>query len=491
MAKEAQNKKFRFQKNQEIGSPDAETDKFLMDVFVENDALLSLVDMDNQKSIIIGRTGSGKSALLRFIETNNPKVSRIEPEAMSLRFLSNSTILNYFKEIDVNLNFFYKILWKHVFAIELLKLYFGEDNFKKQNWFDTIYQKLNGKKSNPNTDRAINYLKKWNKDFWLQTETRVKEIEKILNEKFVSEIGTDINVLKAKAKADSSEQKKILIEYKNKAEYIISDSLANEIHEITNILKCEIFVDYQKKHFIIIDDLDKEWITSELRYELIGSMIEVIKELQVLKGVKIIIALRDNLYQLVFSGTKHTGGQREKFKPLYIETEWSKEDLKILLERRLEIITKNNLSMKNAFDKLNNENKKTGFDYIVERTFLRPRDIISFINHAISNANNKAHFSLDIIKKAEISYSIDRLQAIEDEWGENYGDLKELFKFLEGKTNGFRLKSIKEDEFMNIYCSEEPEKQFAGDLLGLIIKWKKDDKFNLFIKEVIFLLFKF
>lgn len=221
-------------------------------------------------------------------------------------------------------------------------------------------------------------------------------------------------------------------------------------------------------------------------------MIEVIKEYQVFKGVKIIIAIRDNLYQLVFSGTKHKGGQREKFKPLYIEMEWTKEDLQLLLEKRLEIITQKNLSIQSVFDKLNNGRQNTGFDYIIERTFLRPRDIISFINHIIENANNKSYFTLDIIKKAEISYSIDRLQAIEDEWGENYGDLKEIFKFLEGRMNGFRLKSIKEDEFANVLCVEEPHKLFSGDLLNLIVKWNKTEiKFSFFIKEVLYLLYKF
>src|ERR1700752_2268969 len=107
-------KKFKFSKNLEIGSPDAETDNILMDAFIESDALTALLDMNNQKSIIIGRTGSGKSALIKYIENTKEKIIRIEPEQMSLRYLNNSTILNYFKSLGVNLNFFYKVLWKHV-----------------------------------------------------------------------------------------------------------------------------------------------------------------------------------------------------------------------------------------------------------------------------------------------------------------------------------------------------------------------------------------
>ena len=38
--------------------------------------------------------------------------------------------------------------------------------------------------------------------------------------------------------------------------------------------------------------LDKEWIPSNLRYDMIGAMIEVIKEFQFFTGVKIIISLK-------------------------------------------------------------------------------------------------------------------------------------------------------------------------------------------------------
>ncbi|POY35482.1 hypothetical protein C3K47_15595 [Solitalea longa] len=487
-----QTKKFKFQQYQEIGSPDAETDNLLLNAFIENDALKALIDMNNQRSIVIGRTGSGKSAILRYIENSQEKVIRIEPEAMSLRFLSNSTILNYFRAIDVNLNFFYKILWKHVFVIELLKLYFRDDQQKKQNWFNNIIEKLNGKKGNAKREKAIKYLETCSNDFWLDTEKRIKEIESSVQKKFTDEIGVDLKSLVFKSNANNSSEDKTVSEIKNKAEHVISEVLAEEIHDIINILRDEIFVDSQRKHFIIVDDLDKEWVPTNIRYDMIGAMIEVIKEFQVFKGAKIIISLRDNLYQLIFAGFKHNGGQREKFKPLYVELQWTSEELNLLLEKRLDIISENTLSVKEAFEKIYNKHAKglTGFEYMLERTFYRPRDVISYVNHTIENSNNKSHFTLDIIKKAEISYSVDRLQAIEDEWGENYGNIREIYKFLEAKYNGFNVRNIKEDEFINIYFSEELEKKFRGDLLLIIQKWKSDEtKFNSFLKELLFLLY--
>ncbi len=483
-------KKFKFQRYQEIGSPDAETDRLLIDAFIEKDALVALLNMSNQRSILIGRTGSGKSAILKYIEYGEDLVHRIEPEAMSLRFLSNSNMLDYFRKIDVNLTFFYKILWKHVFVIELLALHFSSDSQKKNNWITALKDKISTKKNNEKRERAINYFEKYSKDFWLNTEKRIKEIENVVHSCFETEVGASIVSLRGNLNEKDSNQESVITEIKYKAEHVISEALANDIHEIINILKEDIFTDTQQKHFIIIDDLDKEWIPSTIRYELIGSMIEVIKEFQEFQGVKIIISLRDNLFQLVFAGAKHRGGQREKFKPLYVNLAWNKDELKCFLEKRLSLISDDILDIKTAFEKISRDGK-SGFDYMLERTFYRPRDIISYVNHAIENANNKAHFTSDIIKKAEISYSEDRLQAIEDEWGENYGEINTLIKFLIGKVNGFRLHNIKEDEFYHIFGIDSPEKLFKGLLSDLVSKWNAQTlEFQEFLKEIIHLLYQ-
>nr|WP_294946274.1 hypothetical protein [uncultured Mucilaginibacter sp.] len=482
--------KFKFSKFIEIGSPDAETDNLLEKVFIENDAFNALIDMNNQRSLLIGRTGSGKSAILKRIESTQDKVCRIEPEAMSLRFLSNSTMLDYFQKIDVNLSFFYKILWKHVFIIELLRLHLSYDNQKKNNWFLTIKEKLSSKKNNPKRAKALEYFDKWGQEFWLDTEKRVKEIESVVCKKFENEVGAQVSVLKAQYTKGVDHKESIKTDIKNKAEHVISEALANDIHEIVNILKEEIFIDTKQKHFIIIDDLDKEWIPSTMRYDLIGAMIEVIKEFQVFSGVKIIISLRDNLYQMIFSGAAHKGGQREKFKPLYVTLNWSKVELQELLNRRLYLVTDTVLDVKSAFIK--NYNNVSGFDYLLDRTFFRPRDVISFVNHIIEASANKSSFSFDVIRKAEIPYSKDRLQAIEDEWGENYGEIQNLFKFLYGKFNGFNFKNIKEDDFTSILLDDKASQTYKGELSDVIVKWQKNQiPFSVFLKQVIYLLYMF
>src|SRR5690554_6544560 len=129
-------------------------------------------------------------------------------------------------------------------------------------------------------------------------------------------------------------------------------------------------------------------------------MIEVIKEFRQMKGVKIIICLRENLNEIVFSGLKNKGGQREKFKPLFSLLEWDEETLSEFLNKRILKLSDNQVDLKNAFYS-ERRGYSNGMDYVLQRTFYRPRDIISYINHAIEISNNKQSFTKDILAIAE------------------------------------------------------------------------------------------
>ncbi|QMU29762.1 hypothetical protein HUW48_17800 [Adhaeribacter radiodurans] len=246
----------------------------------------------------------------------------------------------------------------------------------------------------------------------------------------------------------------------------------------------------QKAHYILIDDLDKEWAAPQIVYDLIAAMIEVIKEFQVFKGAKIIIALRENLNQLVFSGHQHRGGQREKFAALYLPLEWDKASLTELINKRLKFLTQNSLEYKSAFEK-EGKGGESGFNYVLDRTYLRPRDVISFVNKIINNAHTKSSFSKNVIKHAEPEYSIERLHAIDDEWSENYGFISKASSFLIGKYNGFRIQNLKEDDFYDVYCEEDYSNIFKGDLLNILVSWKINKiKFKNFIKEFLYIMFR-
>src|SRR5690554_6552107 len=98
-----------------IGSIQAEMDEqFLHDCFVDNGYLNIIKDCANPKAIVVGRTGSGKSALLLAIKRTQEHVVVLSPHSLSLQYVSNSDILNFFNELGVKLNLFFRLLWRHV-----------------------------------------------------------------------------------------------------------------------------------------------------------------------------------------------------------------------------------------------------------------------------------------------------------------------------------------------------------------------------------------
>lgn len=486
--------KYKVKKSLLVGSPDAETDDILLTAFIAIDNLNEIIDVKSQKSILLGRTGCGKSAIIKYLKKHCEHIQEISPESMSLRFLSNSTILKYFNTIGVNLNLFYKVLWKHVFIVELLKMHFDEDSdsFKKKSFFDRLRYNLSkdGKKNNARREKAIKYMESWSNDFWQQTEILIKNFEKNIQDKFTSSMGINIDSIKSSLKDEHINNEKFVYEAKQKAESIIAESQVVELLDIMEIMRNDLFVDHQKKYYIVIDDLDKEWIEDSLRLELIGSMIDVIKEFRQLLGVKIVISLRENLNEIVFSKYEHKGSQREKLKPLYSYLVWNTEELTELIDRRLKLLSEDEFDIKQAFYEVRRGNKK-GFEYILERTYYRPRDVISFINHIIEKANNKTTFSNDVIAKAEPSYSLERFQALEDEWSENYGKFSIVCDFLRGINNGFKLRSINESVFADLFLEEGNQNLLKGELSSSLKDWR-DGTINYtgFLKKVLFLLFR-
>ena len=453
---------YKFKSHLDIGSLDAENDDFLMKSFVEISYLPLLLEK-NQKSILLGRTGIGKSALIRYLEEKQEHISRINPEAMSLRHLSNSTIIKYFNSLDVKLDLFYKVLWKHVFIVEIIKLKFNNDLEKSNHILEWFKNKFSDRKKK----KAIDYLERWENHFWENTEHRIKEIEINLEKKYKQELGIsgdleDFIKLNSNISKEEIDKKKIKSEFFHKAQKVVNEVQIEEIEEIMNLLQNDIFKGDSKKYFIVIDDLDKDWVDNSLVYDLIKSLIETIKDFSRVPNVKIVVALRTNIFKKIFSRNSNRGFQREKYNQILIDLEWKKENLEELLSKRLKILMKD--SYTNTSPKIDEvlpaktANSERGFDYMLKRTSMRPRDIIDFFNKCIKHADGQTKISMPIIRSAEMEYSNERLRALHDEWLENYGDIEIIHGFLKNTNPTFKISDISEkasDYFLSVVAQNK------------------------------------
>lgn len=83
--------------NFKIGELDAESDiQLLESCFIDSGYLSKLLDPQDTSSIVIGRTGAGKSALLHMVASDAYKFKKLDPNDISIRFLEHSDIIGFF-----------------------------------------------------------------------------------------------------------------------------------------------------------------------------------------------------------------------------------------------------------------------------------------------------------------------------------------------------------------------------------------------------------
>lgn len=488
--------KFQFKKNIDLGNLEAENDKLLIEAFVQKDDIISLRDINSDKCILLGRTGSGKSALIKFLEHEEENIKRIEPETLSLKHLSNSTIISYFKKLDVKLDFFYITLWKHILVVELIKLRYNDEVDKSIPVFEWLKNKI---KKDKRRVRAIAYLEKWGGTFWEETEHRVREIEQNLEGNFRNEFTGGINLKKimsfsAKSTQEKKEHTKIISEYKSKAQKVVNELQIADLTEIHKIL-IDIFSKSKKKYFIVIDDLDKDWVDEGIVYGLIKSLIGVIKDFRQIPNVKIIVALRTNIHYKIFKKNSSRGVQREKYQHLNLKIEWEKEDLKKIINKRLEVFMKGIYT--NASPTIDEilpeivENTTTGFEYILERTLFRPRDVIAFFNLLITKSNGKTNIEKDTIKNSEMEYSNGRLDALNDEWLDNFGNIKVLYSFLKKQPSSFTYQEIEDvvEKYFYEQISSDKIDELSQDISHYFKTYREKMK-EIPLKEILVILYE-
>ena len=439
--------KFTFRKHASIGAAAAEEDsKFLSECFVDNGDLEPLADCADRRRIILGRTGAGKSALLsRLTEDKNAIV--INPETLSFNYLTNSTILRFFSRREFKLDLFFKLLWRHVFTVELLKARY---DLKTRSDTETFLEKMKTWfVRDRHKERALSYLLEWGYQFWEDTEYRIKEITSRVEKDLQASIAGKVAIaeLRAGAAGKLSQEEKLEIVQRGKS--VINAIQMRELTDVLQFLNEDVFSDDKQQFYICIDRLDENWVDESFRYMLIRSLIETIRDFLQVKNVKIIAALRTDLIERVFRFTRDPGFQEEKYRSLYLPLRWTKAQLLSLLDRRVNYLVRQTYTTRTVgyADLLPPKLGKDGSaaDYLVDRTLMRPRDLIEFFNSILELAASKPNITRDMILSGEGVYSKNRMRSLQDEWINDYPALIECSTLLKQRTRTFRLEAISQE----------------------------------------------
>ena len=444
--------KFRFRLHDNVGVADAEQDHlFLKKCFVDVGDTAILRDCDDSRRIVLGRTGAGKTALLYQFVEHQDNVIEIKPESLALAYISNSTILQFVHDLGVNLNIFFKLLWRHVFTVEILKAHFKLDSEQATVPVLERIKNLFSGRSRKHA-QAMDYLEKWGKTFWEETDYRIKE----LTTKLETDLKLSIDAAKVGipisangGRALTEEQKAEVV---HRAQHVVNEVQIRQLSDMIELID-EVLEDPKRCYYVVIDRLDEHWVEDGLRYLLIRALIETVRDFVKVKHAKIVIALRYDLLDRVIRLTRDAGFQEEKYESLYLPIEWTKEQIIDLLDLRIGALVRERYTTRAVThgDLLPGKiSKQASIDYILERTLMRPRDVILFFNLCISQAVDNPSITAQMVRQAEGEYSRLRLRSLADEWGSDYPTLLSFVDLLKGRPSCFPLDSISDDDCLNL-----------------------------------------
>lgn len=288
-----------------------EDDDLLFDCFVRHPAVDKCSSVESPEMIVAGRTGSGKTAIMRFIEHDAENVVQIDPMEMSLSYVSNSDALRFVEVIGGDLDLLFQVLWKHVICIEFIRLRYKVDDEQKSKYiFSRIMEKF---RSDPRKQKSLQYLRGWEGQFWITMDKNIEVVTEKYENQLRAVLGSEIRKFVARGQYNkqlSTEKKEELV---SRTKKIISSTQLVDLNNVIEMLAEQSSGEAMNKHYIIIDKLDERWVDDAVRFRIIRSLIESLKTFRKIRNLKVLVAMRSDILERVVQETRDLGFQREKF----------------------------------------------------------------------------------------------------------------------------------------------------------------------------------
>src|SRR6267378_3648558 len=259
--------------------------------------------------------------------------------------------------------------------------------------------------------KAIAYVREWEGKFWITMDQNVKELTEKVENAVKLEMGGEIEKFKAGGQYD----KRLSVDKKSELVARVRKVInADQLSELANVIEMLANIDHegqQKTYYILIDRLDENWVDVSLRFKLIRGLVESLKAFRKIRDLKILVAVRSDVLERVVQETRDLTFQREKLDDYFVHIKWTKPLLRQLIDSRIQsLFRKQYTQAPIGFDDVftNRVGNVDPFDYMVDRTLMRPRDMIAFVNECLNEAQGNYEVTATTIKRAETLFSTKR-----------------------------------------------------------------------------------
>lgn len=381
----------------QLGSDSAEKDIQigLLDYFYHNTAYNKI--LNEQKTIIVGNRGVGKSAIFKYIASEEEKkgtiVLELSPEEYSYEILSS--ILKKESEGSWGKQSSYSISWQYLL-------------------YNLIFKAL----ANKNKGLVIGSSKK----IYSYVRDNLKSSE-------INPIGKLISYLQ-KFEGVKVGQYEVSINRTKELQALYAlEEIKDLIPDLIEVLK-------KTKVKILIDELDKGWDNSEDSRFFVAGLFQATQKMNLIsKNLRVYVSIRQEL----FDNIPQIYDDAQKIREDIAIIKWDENELKEFIGLRIlnSFPETKDLSHDErwnlVFSEVINYRNTKSYNYIIDRTQLRPRELLQFCKLCIENHHTHELLNYSTISKAEIDYSEQKIKDLASEYRFQYPNLLDIFETFRGK----------------------------------------------------------
>jgi len=446
----------------ELGSPAAENEALSLQYYYMKTDEFNKV-LKTGARLVVGRKGSGKTALFfqvrdKLRQNKQVFVLDLKPEGYQLKkfkYLVLDLLVEAVREHVAT------AFWEYVLYLELCYKILEKDKQTHIRNYD-LYEPY-------------------------------RELEELyLNDMFIEEADFSERILKLINRISENFKKGF---GSAKEQYLDVGQVTNFIylHDVPKLRRqVTEYLRNKERVFIMVDNLDKGWSTQGIEpndITLLRGLLDATRKIEhefQKNGIDInnTIFLRDDVYELLVEQTPDRGKESR------VSLDWNDPDLlREFIRRR---IVYNGLDPNTTFNQAWNQicvshvEGEESADYLIERSLMRPRNLLSLINHCKSIAVNFRHTKIeekDIIKALDI-YSADLFKDISYEIKDVFPEGKDIMYYFIGAPSKLNLYQIKQYLIQSEIKEDEIEKLLEILLwfgfLGVIQNKKYDSEFYIY-----------
>lgn len=430
-----------------FGAISADEDDLLDQCFEDHASYKAVKNFE--KWLVVGRKGAGKTAIFKKLLT----------EKSYTTFAFGHTFRNYpwehhdkQKKVGVPEHECFSHSWTYLILLTLAKILLNTDHSQPYNDFAL---------------EALSVIESFLTDTYGSRDPELSQVfQPNTKIHLKAEMGISLGLFSTKLDAEklTIDNLPILIQELNK----------NIMHKVIQCLNDEL------QYFVAFDELDLNFNPDDENYRLrLIGLITSAREINNLakgfgKKLNVVLFLRDDIYQFLKFEDKNKITD-SSVTMIEWDTENSKHTLRDLMSKRIAIVTDN---PKNIWETAFDESQKmrghqTKYQHILDRTMLRPRDIIKFCNIILQQYQKDAatdgrdKFNNVDVNNAHQEYSPYLLLELDDEVFRhipNHEKYYELLRDLEAVS--FEIEEFEQicDKRKSLFSEPKSAHQILSDL---------------------------